>query len=148
MSDNLINNILKERLYSMGISIDIDVAPQLIQTVQTLANVQRFINDLDKSHPSHELTEYGTKFLTSLKEILIKNLDTYDTAYYSFSHHEDFDFDVTLRFENFSTGEIKIYEFGRKQLKISQYIKDGHKNSKFKEYDRSLFLNPHPDVDD
>lgn len=144
MSENLINNILKERLYSMGVSIELDVAPQLIQTVQTLANVQRFINSLDEAHPTNELTEYGTKFLTSLKEILIKNLDIYDTAFYSFSNHEDFDFSVTLRFEKLTTDEVKIYEFSRKQLKISQYMNKGY-NSKVKEYERTLFLKELPD---
>lgn len=139
MLENLINNMLKERLYRLGVSMDLDVAPQLIQTVQTLADVQRFIQSLDEAHPTNELTEYGINFLTSLKEILIKNLDTYDTACYSFSHHEDFDFSVTIRFEKLTTDEVKIYEFGRKQLKISQYINKGY-NSKVKEYQRSLFL--------
>lgn len=145
MSENLINNMLKERLYRLGVSMDLDVAPQLIQTVQTLADVQRFIATLDEIHPYNELTEYGLSFLTSLKEILINNLDTYDTACYSYSYHEDFDFDFTLTFEKFSTDEMKIYEFGRKQLKISQFTKTGHKNSKVKKYERALFLKELPD---
>lgn len=140
MSENLINNMLKERLYRLGVSMDLDVAPQLIQIVQSLADVQRFITTIDEAHPSNELTEYGLSFLTSLKEILINNLDTYDTACYSYLHHEDFDFDFTLTFEKFSTDEIKIYKFGRRQLKIIQFTKNGHKNSKVKEYERALFL--------
>lgn len=145
MSENLINNILKERLYSMGVSMDIDVAPHLIQTVQTLADVQRFITELDNSHPDHELTEYGKKFLTSLKEILIRNLDDYNTASFSFIPYEDYDYSVIIEFYNFTTDEMKVYEFGRKQLKISQFIKTGHKNSKVKEYERALFLKELPD---
>lgn len=140
MSENLINNILKERLYSMGISMDLDAVPQLIQTVQTLADVQRFINELDISHPEHELTEYGKKFLTSLKEILIRNLDEYNTASFLLIPYEDYDYSVIIEFYNFNTDEMKVYEFGRKQLKISQFKKTGHKNSKVKEYDRSLFF--------
>lgn len=147
MSENLINNILKERLHSIGVSIDLDVAPQLIQTVQTLSDVQRFIRELDDSHPSHELTEYGAKFLTSLKDILIKNLDTYDTACYLFIPYENYDYSVTVEFYNFTTDQVKLYEFGRKKFKISQYTKTGHQNSKVKEYDRSLFLNSLSDDD-
>jgi hypothetical protein len=137
MSNDLINKVIQEKLFQSGISIEIDQVPSVIQIVNNLTAIQQFIVDIDDNHPAHELTEAGDIFFTSLKDILIKNLDTYDMVSYNAVHYE---FKPTLSFYNSKTNEIKSYSMDYKVFKISQYINEDYQNGKFKEYDRSLFV--------
>jgi hypothetical protein len=137
MSNDLINKVIQEKLVQSGISIEIEQVPSVIQVVNNLTAIQQFIVDIDDNHPADELTEAGDKFFTSLKDILIKNLDTYDKVSY---HDVHYDFQATLSFYNSKTNEIKSYSMDCKVFTISQYINEDYQNGKFKEYDRSLFV--------
>lgn len=137
MSENLIHNTIKSKLGNIGIDVDIQSIPELIKTVNNLTAIQQFIVDIDDNHPAHELTEAGDKFFTSLKEILIKNLDSYDKVEYNEIHY---DFGSALSFYNSKTDEIKSYSLNCKTFTISQYVNEAYQDGKFKEYDRSLFV--------
>jgi hypothetical protein len=137
MSENLIHDTIKNKLGSIGIDVSIQSVPELIQTVTNLTAIQQFIVDIDDNHPAHEMTEEGDKFFTSLKNILIKNLDSYDKVEY---HEIHYDFGSTLSFYNSKTDEIKSYSLNCKTFTISQYINEAYQDGKFKEYDRSLFV--------
>lgn len=137
MSNDLINKAIQERLFQSGISIDFEQVPSLIQTVNNFTAIQKFILDIDDNHPAHELTDAGDKFFTSLKDILIENLDSYDTVEY---HEIHYDFEISLSFYNSNTHEIKSYCLSPNTFTISQYINEDYQNGKFKKYDRSLFL--------
>lgn len=137
MSENLIHNTIKSKLGNIGIDVDIQSIPELIKTVNNLTAIQQFIVNINDNHPAHELTEAGDKFFTSLKDILIKNLDSYDKVEY---HEIHYDFGSTLSFYNSKTDEIKSYSLSCKNFTISQYINEAYQDGKFKEYDRSLFV--------
>ena len=83
------------------------------------------------------VVSFSQALYSASKDILIKNLDSCDKVEY---HEIHYDFGSTLSFYNSNTNQIKSYSLNCKTFTISQYINEAYQDGKFKEYDRSLFV--------